>query len=557
MKSFFMLIIVGIFFSVTVSHNIACTNANASPQLSFFIKEAQQCIEREFGSHELKYNVRLKKLFRFWDQLGDSSTSWIDIPEMMALSQAIADDYSTKNPQCAQIIKKCGLVYGVYGLLRMYSSQCIKLLCTIDQSLLYWHEQAHRPAYYFLHKSPLKWFLETNQEGEIKKKTALLQSYKNDFFHALGVSLVHINNCNAQGDYDAVLDWVSEGLELICLTKKNRAIVLNQPDNNLYLINTLYKTINKYVSSVEKKLHNGGLLIPSHFERHWIFYSSVALGVLFSTWYIANHHEKLVNAQKALAIMRSEMYGDLKRPINGFKEAFLQDSHAKKVQVQKIWENLAKERKNFVKRAMNFFPENEYSAEKLEQIRKNLFELKTADITDRYLLKMNGNKITKMWNAPDIGAGIIYEVNGLKLNMLSIINEVYDELFKNVRGNKFTIAVASSVPLYGIFIGLCAGINKIYSMFFYRWFNALTFKATLKKIKDVLIDVRHEHAISPAVYGNLIYLVTVLKQQVHCIAEHQKGDFIYDCDRLASIHMTIEQKIEIVTNMRAYYTHLC
>ena len=191
------------------------------------------------------------------------------------------------------------------------------------------------------------------------------------------------------------------------------------------------------------------------------------------------------------------------------------------------------------------------------RIENNLRHFKTVDISDRYLSKMDGNKWSKLWNSPDIGAGIIYEINGLKLNLFSMINEVYNELFKNVRGNKFTIAVASSVPLYGIFIGICAALNKGYTMMFYRWFNALKLQTTIKKIHDLLIATYYQEEVEPSFYGSLMYLLMTLKNQVHCVTKHQKAEFIRDCNQLAQVTMTVQQKIEIIKNMRMYYTYAC
>ncbi len=555
MKNIFMLTLVGIFLAIT-THNNAHIPAQAH-EFELLLKNTQYCIEGEYGRQELKYNIRLKKFFQHCNQLKKSTFPSVSIAQMVALSNDVLGDYQAKSDRCYQQVKNCTAVYGVYGLLGNYSNQCLELLEIIDRSLVYWNEQAHHPVYYFFHKSPLKWFKERHQQVEIKKKIALLQSYKECFCNALGVAIVHRELFAAQQDQDALMAWVHKGLDLISLTKKSKKLLESQSNKELSLIKKMDKIVNNYVSFVEKKLHNEGLLKPSHPERHWIFYSSAALATLLASWYITKHHEQVVNAQKALAIMQSEMAGDLRRPFIGFKEAFLQDSHAKEANVKKVWDNLEQERTIFVKRAMQFFPETEFSSESLDKIRKNLIQLKTSDISDRYLLKMGGGTFSKIWNGPDIGAGIIYEVNGLKLSMLGMINEVYDELFKNVRGNKFTIAVASSVPLYGIFIGLCAGLNKVYGAFFYRWFNALALQTTLKKIKDIFIDVYHLPEVPPAVYGNLIYLVTVLRDQVHCVAKHQKADFIHDCDRLASAHMTAQQKIQIITNMRAYYTHLC
>jgi hypothetical protein len=553
MKKRFVRALIGIFLC-----GIWSLSAHESTErLRALLKNTQGFIQKAYGVQELSYNKSVKKFLRLCDRLDKDPTVLININDIVRESAVVLDDYKEGDQQCYQAVFFCATAHEVFVLLRDYSSQLIEILTAIDQALVYWHEQAHHPVYYFFHKSPAKWFKKAGQQIEIKKNIKRLQQFKEFYCESLGAATIQRAALDECQDNEALMEWVHKGLHILYDVKKSKRFLLNEQVDIQKHVKILAKGVDTYAFRVEKKLATRELLIPAHRERHWLFYSSMVLTASFALWYSTTHKQRMEQFQKAVAIMRAEMYDDLKRPLIGFKEAFLQDSHGKEFRVAQLWKNLEEEREVFVKQALQFFPPQEFSEVQIGKIKANLIKLKTVDISNRYLSKMNGSKLGKLWNAPDIGAGVLYEISGLKLNMLSLINEVYNELFKNVRGNKFTIAVASSVPLYGIFIGICAGLSKAYSMIFYRWFNALALQTTLKKVNDLFIDVYHEEEISPMIYGNVIYLLTVLKKQVHCVAKHQKADFVRDCDRLASLQKTVPQKVQIIANMRAYYTHLC
>ncbi len=69
-------------------------------------------------------------------------------------------------------------------IIAFISASLIEIIALLDQRLTYWTYQKQHQAYYFLHKSPLKWKI--NQKDEIKGHIKQIRSQKEHYYSFLG-----------------------------------------------------------------------------------------------------------------------------------------------------------------------------------------------------------------------------------------------------------------------------------------------------------------------------------------------------------------------------------
>lgn len=144
----------------------------------------------------------------------------------------------------------------------------------------YWLTQQRSGWWYFLHKSPTKWFMGPRQKQELAKKISAINALYAEYATELGLLMRQMHVFDSSATTHDIAEWVVHtSSEIIRISEGffNNAQVTLSVKQIALLMNYTLEQVVKLPILYAKKMDP--VQIPGHFERHWLKYAFLtALG---------------------------------------------------------------------------------------------------------------------------------------------------------------------------------------------------------------------------------------------------------------------------------------
>jgi hypothetical protein len=213
------------------------------------------------------------------------------------------------------------------GLCHHARKKLLNVLDSLQEHIAYWRYQEGHQLYYFLHKSPIKWFSRNTQRQEINQHIRLLEGARREHFRVLGQL---ISACRGFNDED--LDGGPSGAPYVWAVRVVRTVQsmcgrpsLLQADTGAYgsLINAARDvapaliahkdTIDGVIDRAKK---------PNHLVRHWMSYTAAATAIGATVWYLHKNPGKINELTERAKLAATDSYNNyLKGPFEKIGDA--------------------------------------------------------------------------------------------------------------------------------------------------------------------------------------------------------------------------------------------
>lgn len=487
------------------------------------------------------------------------------------------------------------LVSSVYTLTSQLSDAMEDSITHLEQEKSYWlWAQAH-PWRHFLSKSPITWFSGQQQEHSVAEQLALIKELLADLYINYG-HVVKRKTQFAQYTTPATQDkWSQDTLVLINSMVLNGASCFKQDasfEQSVVQFNALVDLCNRYVHTVNHRI--SCLQRPHHVTRYWIPYTAAAVGAIsaylfyrdnkqavdtfitedlcgkyptsikemykknFSDKYHdfidllldTNQHEKPnfdVHRQSTnetcdqLIIMADSIQTNAKDVGERFKSlnediATLQNMKVDPIEVKSWIANV--EVSNFQDQAQQLLKVAggmcAYAKALMDNVLENVAQKAEQSKT---LIEGGRNQGMNIIDQVEDGADMGYELLNKKLSV--------------------TIGMLAMVPALAVTAGATWGTYKTI-VGIKHWFTKHDFRlirSHMSNIHDVLINT--QGTTTDEQYGRFMYGVHKLHMQAYKnVPYHHRDAFITHLKQLASDTLDINQKKEMITNMRFTYEFL-
>lgn len=484
----------------------------------------------------------------------------------------------------------------------------LDVLKHIDKQIISWEYRASHPHWYFMHKSPLKWFAQKSQKEEIQEKLKNLHKLQRKHFQLLGELTAHVGKFDTQAAYEKQYEWLIEFLSLSLRMYDDKINKQQLVANKLALImNEVARRLPKYYQLMNKTTQQ--LQAPGHFEKNWLGYTLLAAGTTAAgVWLLRNY-------QRVPGMMQSAKNNVWNRlvytPYKAVKDAFLgddaQNNQERIAFEQKLEADLALvnkvigDREPDTKQLRGLFVETMNECVNKGYIQADANAINRAadaminpaqgnaqiaiDMLEHAMQKsigeIKGLKDVSRWS---LVSGAMRGINetGLYVPLLHIYGQAYkmrgQSLVKPIkdiaqgfakRGNKLVdevertqtqlkavFAMSLCVPTAAVIYGGAMGIKGL--------INKMKGRPEYRPIRSALIEIEHilnlynarATEMEAADYGRLLYLIFKLKDQSIQVPAEHRSDFLRNINKLESSTLPAEHKMNTIRFMYDTYEFL-
>ena len=490
----------------------------------------------------------------------------------------------------------------------------------IHDQYKYWVQQRAHPNWYFLRKSPSKWVTGISQEDEIDENIAYLEQLQTYQYERLGEMAFHLRQFDQGFSRQELYQWIDKALLCINRLWEVDTITQDKIYDAKTLLNVVKEGLYKPYHSRKKvnDLIIDDVRMPNHVVRNWIPYAALAVTGIAAYGYYKQNPEKVMEAIGPEAIKEmgngvAEAYNKyIAQPCGELWNVIRsQDSTDIKVSDQNVIPDKGDDLSEITNDIIENAGETERAFNEMVEILEKLKNTGTSqELTDQFIYEEvfrffsegNGSSVAgvdpemvaietaysknmlpfskffarvqgtpalhspreedytlfahvvlhcKVWVLEPPLKKLLY-CSGLTIESCK---EVVGSFKKVLEAQRLSFILWSIIPVWYSGLQICKGVGKAYNVVWGKKYDTL--RAGLKHIQEVLVSSNGDFDMTT--YGKLLFLLHQLKYEALRMVPkkyNMNDEFLNDVLRLESEALTIDQKKELIGNMRAYYPFL-
>lgn len=498
---------------------------------------------------------------------------------------------NSTNQACNEVLVRC--VYALAHQVTIALEQCITHL---EQEKSYWlWAQAH-PWHYFFSKSPTSWFSGPKQEHYVAEHISSIKHLLTDLYEDYGCIIKQKASFAQCESLEKLCRWAEETLGLFGSIVLYKIPCFKQSEtfeDSIYQLSALVDLCDRYIKTLEHRINF--LKRPHHITRYWIPYTAVTIGAISAYLYYRNNkHDVDTFIKKDLfdrypTLIKKKYEETISENYRAFGDLLLDrnrperpnfDSEMKAV--NNIYDGLIEFFDGVEKGAQGTVEDHKPLDVKIDEFKNTSVEpikvetwageakisnfeqtvkkgIEVAAEMCKYG-KLSLDNVNKNMIKEGAGQGkaIIESCREFTLNIIKKIaagaNMTYDLMNKKL---SVTIGMLTMVPAAAISAGAVVGSYKTVQKI-KHWFTKHDFRiirSHVSNIHDVLINA--DTSMTHEQYGRFMYCVHKLHMQAYKnVPYHHRDAFITHLKQLASDTLNIQQKKEMIANMRFTYEFL-
>jgi len=474
--------------------------------------------------------------------------------------------------------------------MRAMQKEIITILDLTAPRISYWVEQEHHTFYYFMHKSPYKWFFSEKQSDEIARHLKELRKIQECYYQLFGKISRHIENFQMIQETERTLSnrWLGDLLSLgqSVITHQERLLKNKDIDHSIQSFISLAKKLSTCRKT--RKIPGGS---DSYLARNWIGYGIAGAITTLGLWLVYKYPDRIEKSINGVHEKAEKYVKRQKEILLEVRNTLLwpdkKENDAQKLPGQEMLRN------EFERSVDDALAENEENG-----ILKKLIEEKVIssreDCRQQIIEKRNEALLLK----------IALEANKLDKNQILHINvgSLRDIMFgtssaANIEANKAVFTAFKALILYyyeygrreandivmksnniikqlSVVIGLLGtGVGLITLYLVYRLVGSLIKirPHDFRLVREALLDVDRilnlydrtdrgsvdGSAIAVADWGRLLYSLYNINKEAWYVKEPDRWHFERDVQQLAlASSLDVRQRRELIQIMYKQYEFL-